>query len=418
MSLPRLSLFAATGVELEYMIVAAGSLDVQPIGDELIHAVTGAYQSDVDRGTFCWSNELVRHVLEIKTNEPAPTLWGLAGGFQTEVQAINQRLAALGARLMPAAMHPWMDPRRETQLWPHEYHEVYAAYHRIFDCYRHGWANLQSLHLNLPFANDAEFGQLHAAVRALLPLLPALAASSPLKEGRLTGWLDQRLVEYRTNSERIPSLTGQVIPEPLYTQADYDREVFQRIYRDIAPHDPAGWLQDEFLNARGAIARFGRGSLEIRLLDMQECPLADLALAQLVVATLRALVQERWQPLDRLQSLPTDRLATLLLTTMRDAEEATITDPDLLGALGWRTTTASASDLWRHLAEQLGVWNQLSPEESAMLRHIFEQGSLARRILRATGPSPTPQRLRTVYGQLCDCLANGVAFAPTHSPLS
>ena len=54
-------------------------------------------------------------------------------------------------------MHPWMDPRAAS-LWPHEYGEVYAAYDRIFDCRRHGWANLQSVHLNLPFADEREFG--------------------------------------------------------------------------------------------------------------------------------------------------------------------------------------------------------------------------------------------------------------------
>ena len=36
--------------------------------------------------------------------------------------------------------------------------------------------------LNLPFSSDEEFGRLHAAIRLLLPLLPALAASSPLVE--------------------------------------------------------------------------------------------------------------------------------------------------------------------------------------------------------------------------------------------
>ncbi len=78
---PRLPLFAGVGVELEYMIVDAETLNVRPICDELIRAITGNYQSDVERGKFCWSNELVSHVVELKTNGPATSLSGLAAGF-------------------------------------------------------------------------------------------------------------------------------------------------------------------------------------------------------------------------------------------------------------------------------------------------------------------------------------------------
>ena len=77
------------------------------------------------------------------------------------------------ARLLPTAMHPWMDPDRDLRLWPHEASAVYEAFNRIFSCRGHGWANLQSAHINLPFANDEEFGRLHAAIRAVLPIIPA-----------------------------------------------------------------------------------------------------------------------------------------------------------------------------------------------------------------------------------------------------
>ena len=79
--------------------------------------------------------------------------------------------------LLPGGAHPWMDPGREMVLWPHDAHEIYDLYNTIFDCRGHGWANLQSAHLNLPFAGDAEFASLHAAIRILLPLMPALTAS-------------------------------------------------------------------------------------------------------------------------------------------------------------------------------------------------------------------------------------------------
>src|SRR5262249_20775901 len=190
MSGSPLHLCQGFGVELEYMIVDADSLHVLPVADRVLHSVAGEYVNDVERGAITWSNELALHVIELKTTEPAPHLDGLCASFEESIGEINERLAPLKGRLMPTAMHPWMEPDREMRLWPHDYSPVYEAFNRIFDCRGHGWANLQSVHLNLPFANDKEFARLHAAVRLLLPLLPALAASSPVVEGRPTGFLD------------------------------------------------------------------------------------------------------------------------------------------------------------------------------------------------------------------------------------
>ena len=88
------------------------------------------------------------------------------------------------AILLPTAMHPWMDPHTETLLWPHGNRDIYHTYNRIFNCQGHGWSNLQSVHVNLAFKGDEEFGRLHGAIRLLLPLLPALAITSPC----LTTW--------------------------------------------------------------------------------------------------------------------------------------------------------------------------------------------------------------------------------------
>src|SRR5678809_520166 len=93
-----------------------------------------------------------------------------------------------------------MNPERETRLWPHEDNEIYEAFDRVFGCTGHGWSNLQCTHLNLPFAGDAEFARLHAAIRLVLPIIPALAASSPILDSRLTGLMDTRLHCYRAVS--------------------------------------------------------------------------------------------------------------------------------------------------------------------------------------------------------------------------
>ena len=405
----RLGLFEAYGVELEYMIVAKDSLDVLPACDRLIEAECGKIESEIERGRIAWSNELVLHVVELKTAAPAPALTGLFQEFQSQIRQINKRLQSLNGMLMPSAMHPWMDPFREMRLWPHDYSAVYEAFNRIFDCRGHGWANLQSVHLNLPFANDAEFGRLHAAVRLVLPLLPAIAAASPVVEGRLTGRLDNRLNVYRTNSKRIPMVAGRVIPERAFSEAEYHRQIFDPLFREIAPHDPEGVLQDEFLNARGAIARFGRGSIEIRVIDIQECPAADLAVLQVTAAVLQALTDEKWSSLEDQQAVEIEPLHAVLLDSIDKAELATITNPDLLRLFGYtRAGSCSLQELWRHLYQQASP--KMDAETQRAFENILDHGPLARRIQQRLSRDPSMLQITEVACQLCDCLAAGHQF--------
>jgi gamma-glutamyl:cysteine ligase YbdK (ATP-grasp superfamily) len=405
-------LFERFGVELEYMLVDRTGLDVRPVADEVLRAVAGEITSDVDVGALSWSNELVLHVIELKTNGPQASLAGLADAFQRSVQHINALAAGHGACLMPTAMHPWMDPLTQTRLWPHDYSPVYAAFDRIFNCCGHGWSNLQSAHLNLPFANDAEFGRLHAAARLVLPILPALAASSPLVDGRLTELADTRLEVYRSNARRIPSITGAVIPEPVFTRAAYEAQILEPIYADVAPFDPEGVLRYEWCNARGAIARFERNTIEIRVLDVQECPQADLAILTLVAATLRALCDERWTSHRQQSAWPVAPLAQVLLACIRDGDQAVIHDSDYVHAFGFDRDSATAGELWRHLFEAVFDPAQRGSADLAPLHVILEHGCLSRRIRTAVGANETRAHLHAVYRELCDCLAAGRVFVP------
>jgi gamma-glutamyl:cysteine ligase YbdK (ATP-grasp superfamily) len=405
---PALHAFAGYGIELEYMIVDRQTLAVMPIADALLQAAAGRTVADVDRGRFGWSNEIVLHLVEVKNTRPDPALEPLAAGFQAEVNAINRLLQSMGARLMPGAMHPWMKPAAETRLWPHDQAPIYQAYDRIFGCQKHGQANLQSMHLNLPFANDAEFARLHAAVRLLLPILPAIAASSPFADGRPGGFLDTRMEAYRTAVQRVPSVIGEVIPDTHSSHAEYQAQVLTPMYRDIAPLDPEGVLQHEWLNARGAIPRFDRNAIEIRVIDVQECPQADLAIAAAATAVIRALYDDRWSPLAMQQAISTDSLAKILLACIRDADQAVIDDAGYLRLLGLSDRQYRAGELWRHLINRTGLNRSTFWVET--LRVMLEHGPLARRILRAVGPVCSKDRLQSVYLELCDCLETGKMF--------
>ncbi len=187
--IPSIHLFEGYGVELEYMIVDKNSLSIKPISDKIIFDVLGEYLSDVEFEETAWSNELVLHVIEIKTNGPRKDLNKLDEVFYKNVQDINRILLNYNCILLPTGMHPFMNPMKETILWPHEYNATYETYNRIFNCRGHGWSNLQSVHLNLPFANDEEFEKLHAAIRLLLPIIPAISSSTPIVDGEVSGYL-------------------------------------------------------------------------------------------------------------------------------------------------------------------------------------------------------------------------------------
>ena len=410
----RDGLFQKYGIELEYMLVREDTLDVAPIADRILEQVAGGITNEVERGIMAWSNELALHVIEIKNSGPVPALPMLAEKFQKEVEELSRVAASQGAILLPTAMHPWMNPHSETTLWPHGSKDIYNTYNRIFNCQGHGWSNVQSTHLNLGFSTDEEFGRLHAAIRVLLPILPAIAASSPASDGALTGWLDTRLDYYRNNQKRILFITGQVIPEPVFSEGEYEQEIYQRLRRDIAPFDPDGVLEAEWLNSRGAIARFDRDALEIRVLDIQECPLADVSLAVLICAVLKGLCEGRWAGLAEQKAAETGELADIFVSTVKDGEETVIDNCRYLALFGrGGKAVMTAGELWQELAADCG--SELAEAGHSIqqtVSAILAQGPLARRIIRALGGKPDRERFREVYRELGRCLAQGRLFLP------
>ncbi len=400
------SAFSVFGIEIEYMIVDRTTLDVAPLADRLLTEAAGELTEETEQGEISWSNELALHVIEVKTNGPRPQLDAVVGDFHAAVWRINAMLEPWNARLMPTGAHPWMNPDRDTHLWPHGSDAVYRAYDRIFGCQGHGWSNLQSMHINLPFKDDAEFGRLHAAIRVLLPILPALAASTPFLDGRNTGFADARIDVYAGNQRHVPQITGRVIPEPVRSEAQYSQVILQPMFQAIAPHDIDNILQFEWLNSRGAIARFDRHAIEIRVLDAQEHPGADLAIAQLVVTTVERLYRGADAMLDAADAIDTDELAGILQRCVKHGEAAPIDNAEYLRVLGI-PRVQTAGEAWRALATM--SQGKLASHREA-LDVILNEGTLSTRLLRSVGSDVNAASLLATYRRLCDCLAEGRMF--------
>lgn len=402
-------LFEVYGIELEYMLVYNNTFKAAPIVDELLSAKAGEQASDVENGAIAWSNELVAHVVELKTNGPSDNLDALSDLFHKNVLEINAILKPLQAHLLPTAAHPLLNPLRDTELWKHSYSEVYELYNRIFNCKGHGWSNVQSTHINLPFYDDKEFEKLHAAIRVILPLIPGLCASSPILEGKNTGFKDARLEYYKTNQKEIPELTGLVIPERVFTKVDYYATIFEPIKKAIKPHDANNILDHHFLNSRGAIARFDRNAIEIRLVDIQESPKADMAICVLIIEVLKLLVNKKLAPIQQQKKWLKQELFNVLNPIIKDAENYHISNLDYLN-LFLIHETVSVKNLWKHLYGL--AKDQIHETHHESIETILNEGTLATRILKAVGTDFTEAKIKNVYSRLADCLQKNTVFLP------
>lgn len=408
----RMHLFQGYGIELEYMIVNRDSLHIIPVADRLLSDATGDWCTEYNNGSITWSNELVNHVIELKCTQPMKDLAGLSQAFHENIQEINHMLKKYNARLMPTAAHPWMDPELETMLWPHGQSEIYEAYDRIFNCSGHGWSNLQSMHINLPFYDDEEFSSLHSVVRLLLPILPGLAASSPILDGADTGYKDKRLYYYQRNQRKVPSITGKTIPEDVHSKRQYVKTIYDKIEAEIRPLDPEGVLEATWLNSRGAIAKFDHGALEIRVLDIQESPQADLAIASFIIHVIKMMVKQRFSNQLNID-LSTSDLQTIFKDVVRHAEDSIITNADYLHLMGIEKSTITVKELWGHLYNEA---NELYPVQLEPFRDqidmILKKGTLSTRILNAVEGQFAHTNLKLIYQELCEDLEENRQFEP------
>lgn len=385
------------------MIVNRDTLDIMPIADHLLEKIAGKLVNEVELGEVAISNELALHVIEIKTNGPKPEIAGLDQPFFATVQKLNELLAVKNAVLMPTGMHPWFTPQDDVKLWPHGDKKIYQAYHRIFNCRGHGWANLQSVHLNLPFGNEDEFVRLHQAIRMVLPFIPALAASTPFCEGKRSGFCDTRLNHYGKNQIKIPSIAGKIMPEHVESIDAYHNTILQPMYADIAEFDAEKTLQFEWLNSRGAIARFDRDAIEVRVIDSQESAIADFACVQLIAMLIKHIAANI-KPVSPVSEI---ELQTQYLACIKDGMHAPILLPEVIEQWGLSTRPKHANELWRAVFEMLQ--SSIDEKYQPAIENILANGNLSER-LRLACPTDDAAALQQTYKKLIDCLAQNKVF--------
>jgi carboxylate-amine ligase len=280
------------GPEHEFSVVN-DRLEALPIVDKIIKDFYGRVVNFVEQPSFTFGKELQLHVMEFKPNAPFKTPVEFEETMQEAILTIQDFLQRrFHARLLGTGMHPLLE-LDETGIWPHRHRQIYEAYSKIFNLRRHGWLNIQSFHLNLPYSNEQSAILLNNTLANICPYLAAIGASSPIYEGRLGDGVDNRLYFYTQNQKEIPSVTGDVIPEYTSSFSQYKTKIIGKYSDDLSKAGADKLvLNKEWVNSRGVIFRFDRRAIEIRIMDEQECIKSDVALSCFIRAVLRGLMNQ------------------------------------------------------------------------------------------------------------------------------
>jgi gamma-glutamyl:cysteine ligase YbdK (ATP-grasp superfamily) len=353
----------------------------------------------VEQEGFTFGKELQLHVIELKANEPFRSPEAFEETMQKGVTFLSGITEKYGALLLGTGMHPLLR-LDETGYWPHRHRKIYEEYARIFNLKQHGWLNIQSFHLNLPYANEDDGVQLHNQLANLCSYLPAISASSPIYEARAGPYVDNRLWFYKTNQVEVPSVAGDVVPEYTASFKQYMGDVIGRFSEDLSKAGAGKTLLfKEWVNSRGVIFRFDRAALEIRVIDEQECVKSDVALSCFIRAALRGMMEQQ------AELLAHDLLVSDFNSIVSDGLDAMVLHP----------AGKMSREVCRHFFK-LASENATADEERYLwlVKKRIEEGNLSElirdRVLRRAQKTDFPEAVRDVYSTLIKCLVDNQPF--------
>jgi carboxylate-amine ligase len=250
-----------------------------------------------------------------------------------------------------------------------------------------------------------------------LPLIPGLAASSPVFEGKYSGYKNSRLTFYGQNQDIIPEISGDIIPENISSIKEYNEIILDKMYQAISPYDPQEILQEEWLNSRGAIARFDRSAIEIRIIDSQECPLADEVVLLAISRLIQFIFSSEVGNEELVKNFPQDKLIDLYNACVKDGENAGISDPGMLAIFQLflnLSKPVSVKEFWIKIFEKMFSLSELKKYEGFF--SVFKkEGALASRISGSIGKNISHEKIVTVYKRLAKSLQENEIFSTRYS---
>jgi gamma-glutamyl:cysteine ligase YbdK (ATP-grasp superfamily) len=241
---------------------------------------------------------------------------------------------------------------------------------------------------------------MHNLLAGLCAYLPAISASSPVCEGAISPNVDNRLHFYKLNQREVPSITGAIIPEPVFSFAQYRKDVIDRYSQDLAKAGAGETiLFKEWVNSRGVIFRFDRSALEVRVMDEQDCIKSDVALSCFIRAALRGLMAEKVEPLQH-QLLVKD-----FNSIMAEGLNAKVLHPQGETARQVCQYLFNLASENAEEAEKKYLWLVKKRIESGNLSELIRE-----RILKRAQKTDLKEAILSVYSTLIKCLATNQPY--------
>jgi len=391
----RICTLGAFGPEHEFSIVD-NELKTLPISDEVLRKLHGRLVNKTTINGCEVGKELQGHVLEIKGRHPFsdPVVFEevIHNGITELLVFLEERFKA---KLLGSGMHPFLR-LEESKVWSHRGYKIYDALDRAFDISQHGWLNIQSFQLNLPYDKKSDGVRLYNCVSSFLPYLVAISAASPIFDSQFGKAVDNRLIFYRLAQQEASSILGNIVPEYIGSVEQY-LVLLQRCYSDLARMGVPE-LMREWVNSRGVIFRFKRKCLEIRIMDEQECIKSDVALSCFIRSLARGLME---QPIP----VPNRILVHDLESIIKDGLAAEVKHP-------FAKTAREVCNCLLEIARR-----NATPEEHPFLEIVdrrIQFGNLAelirRSVIKKARRTNSIEAMRSVYHRLVECLCDNEPF--------
>jgi carboxylate-amine ligase len=285
------------GLEEEVMLLDPATWTLAQHADRLLAAVGD------DLATNCWA-ETHEAALELTTGPHATV-----GGAIAELGRLRARLArdarAIGLAAAAAGMHPG-EMAEDPQVSP-------AGRYQVVERTMRGIARREptfALHVHIGVADPESAILLLNRLRAHLPLVLALSASSPLWRGRATGLASNRTILFQA----FPR-TG--LPRRFESYEDWVCTVDLLLRSGAIPEPTFLWWDVR------PQPRFG--TVEVRIMDAQPRLEATAALCALVQALAKLELEEGYAPRQLVDAQ--EALAENRFLAARDGVAAELIDP-------------------------------------------------------------------------------------------
>ncbi|HWE34605.1 MAG TPA: YbdK family carboxylate-amine ligase [Solirubrobacteraceae bacterium] len=255
------------GLEEEFAVLDAGSLDLAPRFEELRDAAA----EDPVLGPSI-AGELISSEIEIRSGRGED--FAAAIGAQREHRRRLFALAAeRGIALGATGTHPWSDYREQRIIDTEHYHRVEDGLKYV------AWRNNTfSLHVHVGVRGADRAVLVCDRLRPVLPLLLSISASSPFLDGRDSGLHSARSQTFTRSFPRCG------IPEPFGNWNTYRDYVSFLIDTGSIVEYTQVWLSVR--------PHFSFGTVEVRICDAQPSAQESEGLAALIVACVAQAARE------------------------------------------------------------------------------------------------------------------------------